>query len=402
MTNKALLALITIVLLSCPRQPPADMEESALTQDIVIDLAPEEDNIVYETEDLAVMEDNLVIIAVGDNLYHNVMIRSGERGNYGAAHIEIEPLVKNADIAFINQETLLGGIEFGFTGYPLFNSPQGVGKAISEAGFNVINHANNHVMDKGERAVFATMDFWDTIPEAQILGIHRSQEERNTPLIVEKNNLKIGFLAYTYGTNGLPIPQDKAYLVSLINMEIMEAEISALRPLCDLLIVSMHWGSEYQHITSNRQRELAAFLAEHNVDLIFGHHPHVIQPVEYILRPDGSFMLCFFSLGNFISAQATPPTMLGAMAYIKIRRVPAQNEGERDSFIFVDDGVIPLVTHYERGWTNFKIYPLYSYSEESSKRHWINRESMVMTIDYLEDLAERLLGFRKIKQNPFY
>ena len=240
------------------------------------------------------LPDYLTIVAAGDNLYHEVMIKESEAGDYKSIYGEIRDLVEKADIAFINQETLLAGKDFGFSGYPQFNSPQELGRAIAAAGFNVVNHATNHIMDKGEKAILATMDFWETIPQVTILGIHRSEEQRNLPKLVKKNNICVGFLAYTYGTNAIPVPAGKSFLVSLADIEIMEKEIDALRPLCDFLVVSMHWGEEYQYDYSKNQEKLAAFLAEHNVDLVIGHHPHVIQPVEYIARPDGGNMLCFY------------------------------------------------------------------------------------------------------------
>jgi poly-gamma-glutamate synthesis protein (capsule biosynthesis protein) len=304
--------------------------------------------------------------------------------------------VKKADIAFINQETLLAGEEFGFTGYPRFNSPVALGRAVSATGFNVINHATNHIMDKGEKAVFATMDFWDSIPEAVILGIHRSKEERRRPKVITKNNITLGFLSYTYGTNGLPVPKDKPYLVSLIDKEIMAIEIDALRPLCDFLVVSMHWGEEYQSNPGRNQKELAAFLAEHKVDLIIGHHPHVIQPVEYIPRPDGGSMLCFYSLGNLISAQTQNPTLLGALAYIKIGKTEGNTE-----IVIVESGAVPVVTHYEKNFSEFKVYPLYSYTEGSAEKHYKNQAQKEITIDYLGGLAAKILGNSEIKKDPY-
>ena len=390
--NKVFILLLSLVFFSCSDKAPVSIDEASL------DPALDNDGFLSEP---AMEPDNLIIIAVGDNLYHDVMIRAGEEGDYESAYEEIRDLVQYADIAFINQETLLGGSEFGFSGYPLFNSPQSLGRAISNIGFNVISHANNHAMDKGERAVFATLDFWDTIPEAAVLGIHRSGEERNNPVIMEVNNFRVGFLAYTHSLNGIPLPNDKPYLVSLINREVMAREINALRPLCDILVVSIHWGDEYQHNHNRTQEGLAVFLAEHQVDLVLGHHPHVLQPVEYVPRPDGRYMLCYYSLGNFISAQSRLPTMLGAMAYIKIKKIPAVNEGERDSFMYMDDGVIPLVTHYENNWTGFRVYPLYAYSEELAAMHRLNRNGMEMTMNYLRGISSGVLGFRELKQNPF-
>ena len=345
-------------------------------------------------QEIAKAPDFVTIIAVGDNLFHTAMIQSGEEGDYGQAYLEILPLIKNADIAFINQETLLAGKEYGFSGYPLFNTPQQVGRALSSSGFNLVNHATNHIMDKGEKAVFATMDFWDTIPELTILGIHRSGEERALPCLIKKNNVTLGFLSYTYGTNGIRVPGDKPYLVSLINTEIMAEEIDAIRPLCDFLVVSMHWGEEYRHVYSKNQEILAAFLAEHSVDLVIGHHPHFVQPVEYIERPDGKNMLCFYSLGNLISAQILPPTMLGAMAYIKIKKDSSTPEA---GFDLVDAGAIPLVTHYEKNYSNFKVYPLYAYTEELAEKH-VKKE---ITLNYLKDLAVKVLGDKEMLYNPF-
>jgi poly-gamma-glutamate synthesis protein (capsule biosynthesis protein) len=375
------------------------------------------------------LPDYLTLVAVGDNLFHNVMIRPpGEGGyNFDSYYEEIKPLIKPADIAFINQETLLAGEEFGYTGYPSFNTPQEAGRAILNTGFDVINHSTNHIMDKGEKAVFATMDFWDSVRGTSggefagggpgfplILGIHRSEEERNKPALVEKNNIRLGFLSYTYGTNGIPVPKDKPYLISLIDTEIMAKEIDALRPLCDFLIVSMHWGNEYQHQYSKAQKTLAEFLAGHQVDLVIGHHPHVIQPFEYVPRPEGGSMLCFYSLGNFISAQTGNPTLLGALMYVRLKKesggeIPgagadlssAADTATSPRILIEAAGVIPMVTHYEQNFTGFKVYPLYNYTEKLTDKHWKNRTAEGITLDGLNALAERIFPGGIIGANPF-
>ena len=337
----------------------------------------------------------LTIVATGDNLYHMMMINEGEDGDYEKAYLEIRQLVKAADIAFINQETLLGGKDFSLSGYPLFNSPQKVGHAVSLSGFNVVNHATNHSMDKGEKAILATLDFWDTVPGVTVLGIHRSEEMRSLPVIVEKNKITVGFLSYTYGTNSIPLPRDKPFLVSLINTEMIAKEIDALRPLCDFLVVSMHWGEEYHHDYNESQKNLAALLAEHGVDLVIGHHPHVIQPIEYIERPDGNNMVCYFSLGNLISAQTRIPTMLGAMAFVRVTK-------KSDGGISITEAkAIPLVTHYEKGYTGFKIFPLYSYTDELAERHFLNQQRNALTLSYLKNLSAKIFGDRELKDNPY-
>jgi poly-gamma-glutamate synthesis protein (capsule biosynthesis protein) len=339
----------------------------------------------------------LTIVAAGDNLYHDVMIRPPESGTYNFEpfYSEITDLILPADIAFINQETLMAGAEFGFSGYPRFNTPGEAGKALTAAGFDVFNLATNHIMDKGERAVFAAMDFWDSLPEAIYLGVHPSEEQRKKPVIIEKNNITTGFLAYTYGTNGIPVPRDKPWLVSLIDTEIMAEEIDALRPRCDFLVVSMHWGSEYRHDYSEEQKNLALFLAEHQVDLVIGHHPHVIQPLASLPRPGGKTMLCFYSLGNLISAQTRSPTLLGGIMYVRLKKDAAG--------ITVEEArVVPTVTHYEENFTGFKVYPLYNYTEELAEKHRQKQSDKTLGLDYFTALARQVLGQGIIDYNPFY
>ena len=345
--------------------------------------------------------DYLTIVAAGDNLYHSVMIKDGEQGDYEPVYAEIRNIAEKADIAFINQETLLAGKDFGFSSYPLFNTPQAVGRAVAAAGFTVVNQGNNHAMDKGEKAVAATMDFWDTVPGVTVLGVHRSEEAKNLPVLIKKNNITLGFLSYTYGTNGLPVPADKPWLVSLVNTKTMAEEIDALRPLCDFLVVSMHWGEEYQSTCSREQKRLAAFLAEHKVDLVLGHHPHVIQPVTFIPRPDGGSMLCFYSLGNLVSAQTQTLTLLGALAYVKLEKNHTLPSQTACSVVITAAGAIPLVTHYEKNYTGFKVYPLYAYTGELAGKHWKNQTKKELTVDYFTGLAAKVLGGREIMQNPF-
>jgi len=338
-------------------------------------------------------DDYLTIIAAGDNLYHAAMIKLGEKGDYETAYLEIRSLAKNADIAFINQETLLAGSKFGFSDYPNFNTPQSVGRALEKTGFNVVNHATNHIMDKGGDAVFATLDFWDDYPDVTVLGIHRSEEKRKLPVLLRKNNITVGFLSYTYGTNGIPVPADKPYLISLINTAIMAKEIDAIRPLCDFLVVSMHWGDEYQHDYNKTQKNLAVLLAEHGVDLVIGHHPHVIQKIESIPRPDGNNMLCFYSLGNLISAMTQSESMLlGAMAFIRLKKTALEGTVSIEEY-----GAIPTVTHYDKSYSGFKVYPLYAYTEDLVKKHWKSS----LTMDYLKSLSSKIFGDMEILRDPF-
>jgi poly-gamma-glutamate synthesis protein (capsule biosynthesis protein) len=354
--------------------------------------------IISEPEPQKIQEDYLTFIAAGDNLFHNELYESSFKDDvyqFDPIYEEIKSFIEPADIAFINQETLLAGKDFEYSSYPQFNTPQELGSTLQKVGFDVVSHANNHVMDKGSKATIATVNFWNTIPNVKVLGIHASQESRNDNyVIIEKNNIKVGFLAYTCSTNYLAVPKDMPYLVSLADKEIMAKEIDALRPLCDVLIVSMHWGNEYEHMQNTDQETWSSFLAEHNADIIIGHHPHVLQPYEYIERADGKRMLCYYSLGNFVSGQDEAPRMLGGLAYIKIKKAETEISIEQA-------GIIPVMTHYSTSLDGFKVYPLHSYTEELLSQHWIKWKVKDINLEYFNSIVDDVFEDEVIKYNPF-
>ncbi|MDR2193787.1 MAG: CapA family protein [Treponema sp.] len=384
-----------------PAEMPSETLEETLTEAPTETSAETPTEIPVESADISVVAeppkpaiqpppepDYLSIVAVGDNLYHDPMITLITKKNPVnpvGFYSEIAPLIENADIAFVNQETVLAGKDFGYSGYPQFNTPQNVGEALIATGFNVVNHATNHIMDKGEKAVFATMDFWDTHPEIIRLGINRSEETSNQPVIIEKNNITVGFLSYTYGTNGLPVPKSKPYLVSLIDTRRIIKDIDALRPNCDLLVVSMHWGEEYRFQPTKEQERLAQLLADHKADIIIGHHPHVLEPAVFLTGKEGNTTLCAYSLGNFLSAQADSPTLLGGMLMLRIKK--------HEGMITIEStGVLPLVTHYETDYTNFKVYPLPTYTDKSAEKHLRALQGKDVSVRYFTALANRVLG----------
>jgi len=376
--------LFTLVVLSCSTRPP------------VVEIPPPPQTEIPPPPESFF----LTIVAAGDNLIHDpILIASNNNGVYSFNSIyeKIKAYTAPSDIAFINQETILGNKTLGYSGYPAFSTPSEVGAALAAAGFDVVSHATNHIMDKGEAGVLSTMDYWDSLEGIHYLGIHRNEDDRlNHPVILNKNNFKIGFLAYTYGTNAIPLPRGKPYLVSLINNETMAKEIDALRPLCDYLVVSVHWGDEYSPEPSPYQTSLAAFFAEHNVDLVIGHHPHVLQRFESLPRTDGKSTLCFYSLGNFLSAHFRPEkeVLLGGLAYVKLKKT-----GET---ISVDEtGFIPTITHYDAKQTGFLVYPLSEYTEELAEKHWKRTNDRNMTLDFFINKARELFGFSVISKNPF-
>lgn len=273
---------------------------------------------------------SLRLLMAGDALLHTPVFKDAQKVDsstgaitydFAKMFVPIAPLIARYDLAFYNQETILGGTQLGLSSYPSFNSPQEFGDTMLSLGFNLISLANNHTLDKGERGVRAMLAYWHT-KEAEsiarampiaIAGSYASQEDRDKPRIYEKNGITYALLAYTYGTNGIPIPKGKEYLVNVYTREMLVRDIKALREKVDLLLVSMHWGIEYDFTPSKEQREFAALLASLGVDIVIGNHPHVIQPIEKI----GS-TLVIYSHGNLISAQKGINKRVGMLSSARI------------------------------------------------------------------------------------
>lgn len=250
-----------------------------------------------------IKESKLSLVMVGDGLLHSSVYKDAyQNGVYDFSQQlqYIKPIVKNYDLAFYNQESILGGTEIGLSDYPTFNSPQEFGDAMLDMGFNLVSLANNHTLDRGINGVEHSCEYWSKHKEILWAGSYCSSEDASEIKVKEKNNIKYTLLAYTYGTNGIKVPEGKDYLVNLYSDEKAKSDIEKVRDKVDLLIVSMHWGTEYKLEPTEEQKRQAEYLSKLGVDIIIGTHPHVVEPITYINNT-----LVIYSLGNFISAQST-------------------------------------------------------------------------------------------------
>ncbi len=333
------------------------------------------------------------IIACGDNLYHMPVIKSGLRAdgsyNYSSIYTELQPMIKDADIAVIGQETVFAGKDQGYSGYPLFNSPDGVGETIADEGFDVVLHASNHVMDKWAAGVERTLDFWDKYPDITVLGINKNQEEDSKVKIREVKGAKIAMLNYTYDTNGLPVPSEKSYLVELINEENIEKDARWAEENADFTIAFMHWGTEYSTTPNETQKKLSYKMADWGVDLIIGSHPHVIEPVEWIETESGNKLLVYYSLGNFVSRQLDAINLLGGIARVTLKAEEGNTSIDKYSFM-------PIVTHYNTSYSGFKIYPLVEYTNELATGHGVAGHDGAVSVERFRGMVDKVFeGYDK-------
>ena len=323
----------------------------------------EENTIVEEPKNKdKVEESELSLIMVGDCLIHGAIYNDAKEGNtYNFYKMldRIKPIISSYDLAYYNQESILGGTSLGVQSYPSFNSPQEVGDAFLDAGFNIVTFANNHTLDMGEKGILSALSYWDTKKSQGIMtaGSYRSFEERNTDIIMEKNGIKYTILSYTTTTNGISRPKGKEYLVNVYNPEQVKKDIERLRDKVDLLMVAMHWGVEYTHNPTQEQKDIAAYLSSLGVDIIIGSHPHVIQPVDFINNT-----MVIYSLGNFIaSQQGNVAKHTGLMMSIKVHKKTVN--GESKITLLEPTAELEYVYSVPVNSSTRKNYKLYPYEE---------------------------------------
>ena len=330
------------------------------------------------------------LVMVGDNLLHMPLIKNAEQEdgtlNFDSLYEDMKPYFETADISVIVQETVLGGEELGYSGYPLFNSPQAVGDSIVNAGFDVVLHATNHTLDKGAKGIENTLVYWKNHPDIAVLGINESEEKQNEITYYEKNEIIFALLDYTDSTNGIPLPSGEEYLVNKVDEEKIIRDITIAEANADFTIVFMHWGTEYSLTENEFQQNLAMLMCENGADLIMGSHPHVIEPVKWVEAENGNKTLVFYSLGNYVSRQREATNLLGIMGSVKIAK-------ERNTPAYIAEAsVMPTVTHYNKNSRGFRVYPLKDYTDELASEHGVNQYDGKVSVERFRNTFEKVFA----------
>ena len=342
-----------------------------------LDSQMESEIIVEVTEEKE--PDSMQIVMIGDMLIHDRIVESGlqEDGTYNFDHLfaNVKDTIEAADFAIVNQETIMGGPSFGYTGYPSFNSPYELAHAEEKAGFDLLLLATNHTLDKSGRGVVNCMEYLDEhLPELDYVGINHSQEEQENDIYTyEANGIKVAVLNYTYGTNGIPLPEDKPYIVNLMHEDKIRADIQKAEEIADFTILCPHWGTEYNLGTDSSQEKWVQVFLEEGVDLVLGAHPHVIEPIEWVSNEEGNEMLVYYSLGNFVNGTSSTGhgvtnRMVGGIADVTIER-----DEETGKVEVTEYGAIPIVCHVGYG-TDYSVYYLEDYTEEMASENLIRSQ----------------------------
>lgn len=269
------------------------------------------------------------LTALGDTLCHNTQYwdaYNSETKEYDFSYVyeDIKYYTKVADITVGSLETTFAGEDKGYSNYPTFNSPDSLATALKKIGVDVISLAGNHALDYGYSGICRTIDVLDHA-DISHLGTYKTAEDQKKLLIKNVKGVKIAFINYTYGTNGISVPSGKEFCVNLIDKNLIKKQIDQAKSEgADMIIACMHWGTEYKTSANSEQKELADYLFKNGVDIILGNHPHVLEPMEKktITLDDGTTKDVFvvYALGNFTADQRDEITRDSAILNLNITK----------------------------------------------------------------------------------
>lgn len=343
----ALILVIVIIrgLIGCvssvfaPAPEEAVTTEAAATVAAVTNSAGTADGVSYtvldENRTTASGMGRLSFSAVGDNLMNENLLEladswAGESGDgtydFSPFYTEVAQYVQNkVDVSFINQETTLGGTDnFDYAGYPSYNTPDSLADAVANAGWRVVNLNSNHTYDTWTDSITHNLGVWSQKTSLVTVGSFSSEEERQVVRMVECNGIRVAFLSYSYGQNGYEQSDlPNTYYAVPYDEETLKSDVARARKVADAVVVYMHEGTEYTNDANDEQKAIAQVCADNGVDVVIGSHSHVIQPVEWINRSDGTGqMLCVYGLGDFVSGYTNyPDVVLSGMITFDFVRV---------------------------------------------------------------------------------
>lgn len=311
----------------------------------------------FEKENNFYVYNEVVVGGIGDILLHDRVYDEVHIGNgkydFSERFSRVKDILQGPDFLIANQESVPGGVELGLSTYPSFNSPQDIIDTLMDSGVDMVTTANNHTLDRGEKAILSAIDYYEKV-DLPYTGSYKSPEDKADIRVFEINDVSFAVLAYAEHFNGIPIPQGKEYLVSPLVPEQVEKDIDLAKEQADFVILALHWGDEYIRQPNQNQRNLADRFITYGADVIIGHHPHVLQPMQWIDKPDGGKGLVIYSLGNFYSGQIRDYKDVGGMVEFTLFK---EGSGKNSELGIKDVKLHPTFVHTQN-WSNFTLYPL--------------------------------------------
>ena len=316
---------------------------------------------------------SLTFLAVGDNLMHESIyapayVPEKHLFDFSPVYENVSGKIASYDIAVVNQETILVHDPAHRSGYPEFATPESVGDALADAGFDIVLAATNHVNDMGPKAIADTLAFWKNHPDIHLLGLHESKEDAQQIDLYEKNGVRLALFNYTYGLNGHALPAGENWRVDLLTEEDrLLADLQKAKAWADLSLCFLHMGEEYGNGPSEEDWALWERLIDAGADVIICAHPHVVWPVSGFVTKKGNRGLIFESLGNFTANMSEWRTTLGGAASLTLRA---------DGVVSYD--LLPLICHFGNRKTT--VYFLSDYTEDLAAAHSLSQRGTPATL----------------------
>ncbi|WP_167578604.1 CapA family protein [Jeotgalibacillus proteolyticus] len=377
MNRPTLLAVILVFLISaCAAEPVYHNPPDSSGQDSLVTGTADQ----VGNNDTALKLESVAsahFTAVGDLLVERPILYDAQQNDgtfqFDPLLTDVEHLIKKGQFAYANQETPITGAEFGLgDGNFVFNNPYELGHYYYQTGFNMLQLANNHTLDMEFEGLKRNIAFWrDHYPDVVLSGAHLSSNDREVIPIIVRNGISIAFISSTYSSN---LPVEFSHLVNIFseNEDELLRDVTRANEMADLVAVGIHWGKEYEQPVKE-QEQLAQKLVQNGADIILGHHPHVLQPLEWIEGPDGQRALVAYSLGNFISGpfddrvpELDCDRLTGSMIGFDLIKV--DEEVTLDSVY-----AIPTFTAFDEDYTNYRVSPLDEIEQEDFR--WCDLET---------------------------
>src|SRR5574338_7332 len=362
-------------------------------------------NLIFINEDDISKNDSsakITISVVGDLMCHSPQF---EYAKVGADSFDFDPVYRNvkkylesSDFTFGNLETVTAGRENGgYSGYPFFNTPSSYISALKNIGFDLLVTANNHSLDRSEKGIRQTIN--EIIKRnINFTGTFTSQTDRDSIRIFDIKGVKFAVLAYSYGTNGNPIPKGKSYLINLIDFDLIEKDIQNVRNLgAELVLVNYHFGEEYKREPVQFQKEVVNKTIELGADIIIGGHPHVLQPVNFYKTNntylDSGFVA--YSMGNFFSNQRKRYTDTGMILTIQIKKNFLNNKFEIEKVNYLPTWVFKGNT---KNGNEFVLLPAIGYEDSTINLSRIEFDKMNQAFDDTRYIINKYTNNPKIRE----